>query len=412
MNDASSNTALAGIRVLDLSTRFGFYTGKLFADMGADVVLVEQPGGCALRDEAPFLGNQAGTSLGIPFNYLNTSKRGISLDLTQTADLAVFRELAAVADLIIEDGPPGTLRRRGIDHEQLVARNAALVLTSITPFGQSGPYAQFAATDLTLLALGGFLNMMGYPDGPPTQAYGNQAVAIGCMFAAVGSMMAVLAAQVDGVGQRVDVAIHECVTMAIENAAQFYDLAGVVRKRFAGEMRHAGTGVFECCDGYVYLFAGGMGAARFWNNLVRWLQEEDVAGSQVLSEPRWTDSRFMDSGEAKSIFDEIFPSFCARWRKEDLYHESQRRNVPLCPINDVEDVLNNAQMRHRGLFVGVPHERFGEEILMPGVPFHLSASPGRIAHRAPELGEHNDLVLAEWGVRHTRSRSVVEGRGA
>jgi benzylsuccinate CoA-transferase BbsE subunit len=388
--------ALAGIRVIDLSSRFSFYTAKLFADMGADVVLIEPPGGCALRREAPFLGDRIDDALGIPFNFYNTGKRGMILNLSSPRDAETFRSLARHADLIIEDGPPGALQQLDLGLERLAEQNPKLVMTSLTPFGQTGPYAQLQATDLTLLALGGLLNMMGYPDGPPTQTYGNQAIAMGCMFAAVGSMIALTAAQADGVGQRVDVSIQESVTMATENTAQFYDLAGVTRKRFAGEQRHAGTGVFACSDGFIYLFAGGMAGARFWANLVTWLRDENVAGHEELEGARWLDISFMDGPEAKAIFNRIFPSFCARWKKDDIYHEAQRRQIPLSPINDARDVFNNAQLQARGMFVGVPHEVFGAEITMPNVPFSMSASPGRVRHRAPLPGEHQDSVPADW----------------
>ena len=396
--------ALAGIRVIDLSSRFSFYTAKLFADMGADVVLIEPPGGCALRREAPFLGDRIDRALGIPFNFYNTGKRGMILDLPSPRDAETFRSLARHADLIIEDGPPGALQQLDLGFERLAEQNPRLVMTSLTPFGQTGPYAQLPATDLTLLALGGMLNMMGYPDGPPTQTHGNQAVAIGCMFAAVGSMIALTAAQADGVGQRVDVSIQESVTMATENAAQFYNLAGTTRKRFAGEQRHAGTGVFACSDGFIYLFAGGMAGARFWANLVTWLREENVPGHEELTGARWLDISFMDGPEAKAIFNRVFPPFCARWRKDDIYHEAQRRQIPLCPVNDARDVFNNAQLQARGMFVGVPHEVFGADITMPNVPFSMSVSPGRLRHRAPLPGEHQDSVLTDW------QGAAVQGR--
>ena len=252
-------SALAGLNVIDLSQRFSHYSGKLFADMGADVILVEKPGsGCALRAEAPFIGDRADPEFSIPFFYFNTSKRGVTLDLDHAEGRALFRTLASRADLVIEDRVPGELDALGLGYDTLAKLRPSLVMTSLTPFGRNGPYAHYAADDLTLLAMGGFLNMMGYPDAAPTQAFGNQAYAMGNMFAAVGSMLAVLGAQTSGEGQHVDISIQECVVMALENAAQFYDLEKRVRTRFAGSQRQAGTGIFECADGSVYIFAGGM----------------------------------------------------------------------------------------------------------------------------------------------------------
>ncbi len=388
-----SPRSLEGLRVLDLSSRFSYYSGKLFADMGADVVLIEPPGGCALRRQGPYMLDREDLNLSIPFNTVNTSKRGLTLDMDTSEGLARFKRLVATADLIIEDAEPGVRAAQGTDYASLAAIRPSLVMVSLTPFGQSGPYAHYAANDLTLLAMGGFLNMMGYPDQAPSQTYGSQAVAIGCMFAAVGAMAALLAAQADGAGQQVDVAIQECDTMATENASQAYDLEGRVRTRFGDIQRHAGTGAFQCADGYIYLFAGGMGAARFWGNLVKWLRDENVPGSEILTQPEWSDTRYLDTPDAKRIFNDIFPQFCV-WRlKGWLYHEGQRRSVPLCPINDVSDVVNNEQLLARAMFVDVWHERIGRNVRMPNVPFKMSESPGYISRRAPELGEHNDELL-------------------
>ena len=392
--------ALEGVRVLDLSRRYGYYTGKLFADMGADVILIEPPGGCELRSEGPFMLDRKDKQGSIPFNFFNTSKRGVTLDLDTSEGLARLHKLAARADLVIEDAMPGSQARYGFDYASLAAIRPELVVTSITAFGQTGPYANDCANDLTLLAMGGFLNMMGYPERAPTQTYGEQAVAIGCMFAGVGAMLALLAAQTERRGQHVDVSIQECVTMATENASQAFDLEGRVRSRFGDIQRHAGTGAFACSDGYIYLFAGGMGAARFWVNLVRWLRDENVVGSEILTEPEWRNPPYLDTPEAKNIFNQIFPLFCANKSKAYLYHEGQRRNVPLCPINNVADVINNEQLRYRNMFVNVWHDCIGQNVLMPGAPFKMSESPGRISRRAPELGEHNVELFGSVAGEH------------
>jgi benzylsuccinate CoA-transferase BbsE subunit len=395
MNTPSQIGALTGLRVLDLSDRFGYYAGKLFADMGADVILVEKPGGCAQRFLPPFLGDRVDPALGVAFNYFNANKRGLMLDLANAADRGAFLRLAASADLVIEDFAPGRSRELGIDYASLAAIAPKLVMTSITPFGQTGPYAKYAADDLTLLALGGFLNMMGYPDVAPTQAYGEQAIAIGAMFAAVGTMVALHAADAEGPGQHVDVSIQEAVTMALENAAQTYDLEGRVRARFAGTQRHAGTGVFECSDGHVYLFAGGMGASRFWGNLVAWLTEHDVPGSEVLTSPPWNDTRYLDTDEAKTIFNGIFPAFARARSKDALYHEGQSRRVPICPVNDVAAVAASRQLAHRGFFASVFHPMLGKDIVMPSNPFRMSVTPGRVRRAAPRLDEHRREIRAE-----------------
>jgi benzylsuccinate CoA-transferase BbsE subunit len=393
------DSALAGVRVLDLSQRFSHYCGKLFADMGADVILVEPPHrGSALRSEAPFLVDHADPEYGIPFFYYSTGKRGITLDLDLPPGQELLRKLAATADLVLEDHPPGALDERGIGYSALAELRPQLVLTSITPFGQSGPYAHYAADDLTLLALGGFLNMTGYPDMAPTQAFGNQAYAMGNMFGAVGSLLALLGAQTSGAGQQVDVSIQECVTMALENAAQFYELEGRVRTRFAGAQRQAGTGIFACVDGHVYLFAGGMAAIRFWKNLVKWMQDEQVPNAGILNSPQWADMKYLDSVAGKQTFDEMFAGFARGRSKEALYRQGQARRVPICPVSTPADVAASRQLDYRGFFTSVPHRASGQAVRMPGAPFQMSATPWRIARPAPQLGEHTGAVLGELGI--------------
>lgn len=392
-------TALEGLKVLDLSERYAHYCGKLLADMGADVILVEKPqGGCALRGEAPFIADTPHPEYGIPYVYFNTSKRGITLDLEQERGGDLFRRLARDSDVVIEDASPGTLDALGAGYEALAALRRGIVMTSITPFGQTGPYAHYAADDLTLLAMGGFLHMMGYPDAEPTQAYGNQAYAMGNMFAAVGTLMAVLGAQASGRGQHVDISIQECVTMALENAAQSYDLEQRVRTRFAGTQRQAGTGIFECADGSVYLFAGGMAAIRFWGNLVQWMKDEQVPSYETLDRSEWSEMAFLNSERAKDAFARMFSAVTRGKTKEALYREAQRRRVPLCPVSTVADVVRNRQLAHRGFFARVPHELSGRDIVMPGAPFRMSETPGRVARAAPGLGQHNREIFGAIGV--------------
>jgi benzylsuccinate CoA-transferase BbsE subunit len=392
-------SALRGLKVLDLCQRYGHYCGKLFADMGADVVLVERPGsGCALRTEPPFLDDMQDAEHGIPFFYFNTSKRGITLDLEQAQGRELFEKLARYHDLIIEDGAPGALNAAGLGYDKLAAMRPEIVVVSITPFGQTGPYAQFAADDLTLLAMGGFLHMMGYPDAAPTQAFGNQAYAMGNMFAAVGAMMAVLGSQTSGSGQHVDVSIQECVTMALENAAQFYDLEKRVRTRFAGSQRQAGTGIFECADGSVYIFAGGMAAIRFWGNLVLWMKDERVPSYEILDRPEWSDMSFLNSDRAKDTFAEMFSVVARKRTKEALYREAQSRRVPLCPVSTSADVAASRQLAYRSFFTTTHHAPSQRDVVMPGAPYQLSATPSRVYRPAPTLGQHNLEIYSAIGV--------------
>ena len=186
--------------------------------------------------------------------------------------------------------------------------------------------------------------------------------------------------------------------MAMENAAQFFDLEGTVRKRYAGIQRFAGTGVFECRDGYIYMMAGGIGANKFWSYSLQWLLDEKVPGAERLQGERWNDIDYLMTDEAKRIFAEVFAPWARTRTKAELYHEGQRRHIPLAPINTPADILGSEQLAHREYFVRVPNPQRDEPLLMPGAPYQLSRTPWRIARPAPRLGEHNAEVLGAAGI--------------
>jgi benzylsuccinate CoA-transferase BbsE subunit len=398
--------ALTGLRVLDLSGPLGNYCGKLFAELGADVVLVEPPGGSALRHEPPFVADEPGIERSLGFAYNNTSKRSLRLDLGHPEGQQVLRDLAAGAALVIETDSPGRMAARGLGHEELSRDNPGLVTTSITPFGQTGPYAQYEASDLVCLAMGGLLYLGGYADGPPVQAGQQQAYVAGNLFGAVASLLAVTAAETTGRGQHVDVSVQESVVMGLENAAQFQDLEGRIRRRTGGQQWRAGAGVYPCTDGYVYMLAGGIGGNRFWPNLVAWLAEEGVDRVDELRGEEWGERDFVEAEETKAMFAEIFLPFVRSRTKVGLYRDAQKWRVPLCPVNSPTDILGSAQLRHRNYFVQVPG--LGPEAIMPGAPYVLSETPWSLKSRAPHLGEHTEEVLAEVGYTADRVARLRE----
>lgn len=406
-----TSSSLAGIRVLDLSGALGNYCGKLFADLGADVILVEPLSGTATRAMEPRIDKRNDTDASLVFQYHNTNKRSIAIDLDRPEGCNLLRALAEGAHLLIENERPGAMEARGLGYAALRRIAPRLVMTSITPFGQDGPYAQWKAEDIVGLATGGMLCLGGYPDTAPMAAFGYQAFAAANLFAAVASMAAVYEAEASRSGQHVDVSMQECVVMGMENAVQFFDLEGTIRKRNAGQQRQAGTGVFACKDGYVYLMAGGVGANRFWGATVRWLIDEGVEGAEMLGDSCWTDQDFLATDEAKAIFTHVFSRFAMKETKRALYERGQARRIPIAPVNDTADILNSGQLRERGFFVPValPGDG-GEEVAcqMPGAPYRLGATPWKLARRAPRLGEHTAEILAELGIGAQRQAELQQ----
>lgn len=402
------------MRVLEIAGAAGQYCGKLFAGLGADVILVEPPGGANIRNCAPYASlppdADADTVRSLAFAYFNSGKRSVTLDLSKPDGQALLRRLAAQADMVIDSGQPGALAALGCGYEALSQANPALVMTSITPFGQTGPYSAYLADDLVCLAAGGFLYLGGYPDSPPMGAYGGQAHLGGSMFGAVAAMLALTHAEATGQGEHVDVSMQECMVLAMENAVQFYDLEGTIRKRTAGVQRFAGTGVYECSDGHIYMMAGGIGANRFWGRTIEWLTEEGVPGIERLLGGQWQETDYLQSDEAKQIFMEVFGDWARHHSKAYLYSEGQNRHVPVAAINAVDDLIASQQLAARNYFMTLDQPGWPRPGRMPGAPYQLERTPWRAGAPAPLAGQHNAEVYGARGVAaDDLARLVAQG---
>jgi benzylsuccinate CoA-transferase BbsE subunit len=409
--EAAGPQPLSGIVVLDLSGALGNYCGKLFADLGADVILVEPLDGTPARRMEPRVEGRSDAEASLQFQYNNTNKRSIAVDLDRPEGQEVLRSLAVGADLLIETERPGVMEARGLGYKALKELAPQLVMTSITPFGQTGPYAQWQAEDIIGLALGGMLYLGGYTDSPPMAAYGYQAYAAGNLFGAVASMAAVYDAEVSGAGQHVDVSMQESVVMGMETAIQFCDLEGTVRKRTAGQQRMAGAGVFECKDGYIFLLAGGSGANRFWTPTVQWLVDEGVEGVEALQERKWSDQDYLATAEAKAIFKGVFSPFAKSHNKLELYTKGQQRRIPIAPVSSTADIVQSKQLQERGFFVttqAAGDESGARPLVMPGAPYKLSATPWSLRRPAPRLGEHTSEILSALGINEERQVKLRE----
>jgi benzylsuccinate CoA-transferase BbsE subunit len=397
--DQTLPAALSGIRVLELAGPAGQYCGKMFADLGADVILIEPPGGAQTRREGPFLRDRIHRETSLPFTYFNTGKRSVVLNLSAPEGRMIFRKLAEHSSLIIDTEKPGMMASLGLDFGSLSAESPGLIMTSITPFGQTGPYAQWECDDIVALALGGLLSLGGYPETEPMAPYGDQAYLAAGQFAAVASLIALLGNEQAGNNaypRHIDVSIQECVALALENAVQFYDLENAIRKREAGRQKLAGMGIFPCADGHVYLMAGGIASSNFWANTVQWLEDEQIAGADQLRGVCWNDQDFLATEAAKGQFQKLFGPFALSRTKSYLYEAGQSRRIPICPVNSPKDLVHNRQLRHRNYFTAITHSS-GEILTGPGAPYRLTATPWRLAGASPTLGQHTAEILGELG---------------
>ncbi|HEY7060191.1 MAG TPA: CoA transferase [Chloroflexota bacterium] len=388
--DSAPPAALEGLRVLDLTDLAGMYCGKLLADLGADVILIEPPSGAQARRMGPYLDDQIDPERSLTFWYLNTSKRGITLDLDQPDGVALLGRLAANADVVIESLGVGYLAARGLAYETLATANPRLVLTSISPFGQTGPYAAYQGGDLVQQALGGLAWLTGFAGQPPVKLGGTQGFEVAAQQAAVGTLIAVYAAETSGQGQHVDVSSQEAVAFATQPAAHFATTTGEVLRRNGNDYARYGVSL-PCRDGFV---AASFNRADVRARAVEWLADEGQVGD--LRDPKWQDTEATTEFR-RQIMRRITPLVAER-TKLDTAVEAQKRKIWMTPVNTTLDLPSDPHLRARDYFAPVEHPELGRVIEYPGGPYQLSATLWRIRRRAPLLGEHTVAVLRELGL--------------
>jgi benzylsuccinate CoA-transferase BbsE subunit len=370
--------ALAGLRVLDLADPSGAFAGRLLAGLGADVVKVEPPGGDPTRLQPPFLPDVADPERSLFFWFYNAGKRSIVLDWRSTAGTAELRRLASRADVLVETEPPGTLARLGLGSQELRRTNGGLVVVSITPFGQHGPYRDWRASDTVAQAMGGMLYVNGYRDGPPLRAFGLQAYHQAGIFGAVGALSALLG----GRGQDVDVSLQAAVAGALEHVPGFWHQLGHVAMRQGTFHWTRYFRIGRCRDGWVMHCTLGD-----WTSLVEWVKADGMAAD--LDDPAWEDLTYRkDHGE--HLFD-VLDAWALRYTVEELMEGAQLRRIPYAAVRPPEALLTDPQLAARGFFVPVEHPALGTTLSCPGAPFRLADAPWHVG-RPPRLGEHDAEV--------------------
>ncbi|HEY7270721.1 MAG TPA: CoA transferase [Dehalococcoidia bacterium] len=410
-----SNVApLQGYRVLDLAAGFSLYCTKLLADLGADVIRIEPPGGAAVRRAEPFAGDEAGDERSLQHLYFNTSKRAITLDLEQEAGRDVFRRLAASADVVVEAFWPGHMASLGLGYEDLRAANPHLIMTSITGFGQTGPHAGWQSNDLVALAASGVLTLSGYVDRPPYRPYPEQAVYCAGIEGANATLLALYEREFSGEGQWIDVSAQESLSMAQETAMQLWDFQKRARPRTGKEVEPGLGSLHECADGYVYgAFGLLIGRSASISDLIRWMDEEgkaeDLVSDGVLASIEAAIAEARSAGRLGLAADPallariapVLKRFLKTKTKEEVYVHGQHLGFFVAAVNDPSDLAESEQIRQQEWFFSLDHPELGMEVKFPGPPYRFAASPAGPFSAAPRLGQHTTAVLAEAGLSAT-----------
>ncbi|GAA4821047.1 CaiB/BaiF CoA transferase family protein [Nocardioides caeni] len=364
----------------------GEQTGKLLADLGAHVVKVEPPGGVASRRTGPFVAGHDDADHSLEFWAYNSSKDSVVLDAASEEARAELAAVLSSADvLIVED--PEWLGAFGIDLEGLRSARPDLVVVSITPFGLTGPWKDYRTSDLVALAAGGMLNSCGYDDHsiPPIRPGGNQGFQLGASFAWCALLLALIERRQTGRGQLVDVSVHEAnaVSGELANPYWFYPKALVKRQT----CRHAQPeptqpALFECADGKHVYFALILSEQKAWNSLLTWMDDLGMAADLV-------DPAYQEVAHRQRAFghvQELIEVFFLIQDSETVYHEGQRRGLPIGRLNAFEDLVHDEHLQERGFFLDMPAPD-GSLHPYPGLPYRFTAFE-TVPGAPPRLGEH------------------------
>ena len=403
-NEPASGAGREGMlgpyRVLDLSDERGILCGKILADLGADVIQVEPPEGSPARRIGPFYRDEPGPDSSLFWWSYAANKRSITLNLHTADGRALLKRLLPTADFLVESAPPGEMAALGLGYAELREINPALIVVSITPFGQSGPYADYQAPDLVGIGMAGLMYVTGDPERPPVRVGFPHFYLHGAGAGATGAMLAHAHRTLTGSGQHVDVSCQEAVARALANAPQSYALDGAIIKR-QGSYRQTGSNnymriTWQCRDGFVnFLFSGGAGAGASANNLVRWMAEEGM-GDRYMESLDFTQWGYGTiTLEMMERMVPVIERFMSTHTKQELFDGAVSRRILLFPVATPRDIYENPQLAARDYFQQVPHAAFDEPLTLPGPFARASGCPLQLRYPPPSLGEHNRAVYVD-----------------
>lgn len=378
---------LLGCRVVDVSTEFGWLTGRMLGELGADVVRVELPG----TDVT-----------GVAYRAYHAGKRGVCLDWESGEGLRALRRLVARSEVFLEGLTLAQAREKGLTYDELAAGNPGLVQVSVSAYGPTGPRSSWKASDLEVMAAGGAMSLAGDPGGEPLRVSQPQAPMWAGAEAAVGALLALTERQVSGRGQYVDVSAQAAVLSALSHAPAFWSINEELQTRSGAHLTgRSVTGArfrvfWPCRDGEInFILYGGEAGRRTNRQLTAWMREAGMP-SAVLEATDWT--RFDPTRSTQAEIDaleEPIAAFLATRTKAEFLDEAAKRDMLGYPVFNVADIQADPQLEARGLWEELPE---GEALARHVGGFaRFDGERPRIGRAAPALGEHTVEVLAEAG---------------
>jgi crotonobetainyl-CoA:carnitine CoA-transferase CaiB-like acyl-CoA transferase len=405
---------LSPYRVLDFTDEGALICGQILADLGADVILVEPPGGVGARSVGPFAGDVPDVNKSLHFWSLNRNKRSVTLDLETSEGRKHLLDLVATADVLLAFGSPARLERLGVGRGALAEINPRLVTVAITPFGQDGPKAGWAASDLTITAASGALFLTGDEDRPPVHVAVPQAYFNAGAEAAVGALIGLSARERDGLGQHVDVSAQAAMMMTTQFAALSPGWKDHSPERVGGGMKLGRVRlrfVYPCKDGHVNItFAFGAVFGPATRRLFEWIHEEGFCDAATRDKDWVGYGLHLLTGqelpEGLERYAACIERFSRSHTKAELLAEAFRRRILLVPISNVRDMLDSEQLHSREYWTALEHPEIGGPVVYPGPFAKLGGTPIRYRRRPPLLGEHTREVLEERRAATPRSRAA------
>ena len=373
---------LEGLRVLDLSRVLaGPYCTMMLADFGANIIKIEPPKvGDDSRAFGPFVGKESAY-----FMSLNRNKRSMTLDFKNQDQIELFKEMVKHADIVAENYRPGTMEKFGLGYDELAKINPKIIYAACSGFGHSGPYQYKPAYDIIVQAMGGIMSITGPEGGEPSRVGASIGDIIAGMFTAYGIMMALYHREKTGEGQKVDVAMLDCQLAVLENAIARYVTSGNVPVPLGN--RHPSItpfASFTAKDGHLIV---GAGNDRLWEKLCNILEK-----TELLTDPRFNNNsnRTVHVKELTAILNETF----SHKTINEWLTLLEAAELPCAPINTIEKIVNDPQIKARNMIVELEHPVAGH-LKMAGVPVKMSRTPGAVERPAPLLGQHTAELLKE-----------------
>ncbi len=389
----------AGIRVVECGEGVSAaYAAKMIADLGADVVKVEPPGGDVTRRRGPFPDDQPDLDKSGLFIYLNTNKRSVTADLHTPEGREFLGRLLESADILIHNVAPSERSASGLDSQELCAEHPGLIVTSISMYGDTGPHAGWRGYELNASNAGGwaFLSPGASPDPhlPPLKAFGAQCDYHGGVYAALTSLAAYRHKLSTGMGQAIDVSEQEAIAAMLEMNLMHWTYAGRETSRL-GSRALGPWFIADCADGKIFALAV---EEEQWQRLVELMGNPDWATEEILGDR-------ISRGQNMDVLKALMGDWLSTWKVQDLYREAQSRRIPFAPINTMQQMYENEHLRDRKYFVAFDQPKVGP-LTLPGAPSQYSTIPWSLRRPAPRLDEHTDEVGREVSTPASRSPQV------